>query len=352
MPGGETANPLNAPQNSRESLLRVLFIGEQPERAAPFRTLAAALGRYGIAAEFAAGAEFGSTLAWIKRVRQVAALIMTRYDAPDLFHLRQIALARAAGRPIVRWWVGSDVFACLENGPIRRGAQTLDKFVTLNIAVAPHLVDELASIGIAAQFVPSVLAFNPQSIAVDSGPPPAAVLVYLPADRDYLFDEEIIRRAVEANPDLKFLVVGENHHSLAGFANVESLGWVEDMESLWQRVGGLLRITRHDGLPRMVLDALLRGKYVVYSWPLEGCFLAKTFDEVQAGLCRMRAAQEANLAGAEAVRTMLQPDPAGVYADWIRRIAARRGIGHRLRCFAAATALTGRAKFDNASGVL
>ena len=43
----------------------------------------------------------------------------------------------------------------------------------------------------------------------------------------------------------------------------------------------MLRLTEHDGMPRMVLDCLLRGKYVIFAWPCPGCWLARNEEEVQ-----------------------------------------------------------------------
>ena len=34
--------------------------------------------------------------------------------------------------------------------------------------------------------------------------------------------------------------------------------------------GCILRVTQHDGLPRMLIEGLLRGMYAIYAWPLAG----------------------------------------------------------------------------------
>src|SRR6185312_10547121 len=105
-----------------------------------------------------------------------------------------------------------------------------------NIAVAPHLVDELASAGIRAEFVPSIL--DP-SVA---GAVPARwdgqvkpVLIYMPEQRKEFYGIEVTESVIAANPDIEFIVVADDSHSLSAHSNVESLGWVADMKSIYPR---------------------------------------------------------------------------------------------------------------------
>src|SRR5205823_1878828 len=136
-------------------------------------------------------------------------------------------------------------------------------------------------------------------------PVPKSLLVYLPSSRLEHYGEPLVRRAVEANPDVEFVVVADDTHALAGYPNVRSLGWVEDMGPILGQVGGLLRLTEHDGLPRMALECLQRGKYVIYSWPCPGCWLARTPAEVQQRIEEFRQAQDINREGVAAAERML-----------------------------------------------
>ena len=57
----------------------------------------------------------------------------------------------------------------------------------------------------------------------------------------------------------------------------------------------LLRLTPHDGLPKMVLEALACGRSVVWNHPFPHCTLARTDAEVEAALIeqgRRRSPQE------------------------------------------------------------
>jgi hypothetical protein len=307
-------------------LRRVVLVGEEPVRSAPLLSLAKALRRMDIAAAFSARAEKTSNRAWLRLAGASDALVLVQYWDPDIHLRRQFQLARLCGCVAVRWWVGTDVLQCLRSGSMAAAARTLDAAIDLNIAAAPHLVDELATIGITAAHVPSVCELP----ALDEAPPPAlprAVLVYLPTDRQDFYGRAATVAAIEANPDLRFVVVGDEAHSLAGHANVTSLGWVEDMDGLWSEIGVLLRLTEHDGLPRMVLEALARSRHVIYAWPLAGCWQARTQADVQQHLARFRAAGPNHEGRAVAAQIGAQAGD-----QFVAAVADRRtGLGPRAR---------------------
>ncbi|MEO6209544.1 MAG: hypothetical protein ABIQ10_05385 [Gemmatimonadaceae bacterium] len=239
---------------------------------------------------------------WLRVLRSAEAIVIVRYHEIPTYFLSQLAMAVALDVPIIRWWVGSDVLNVLEREDVRRTALRLDSIVSTNIAVAPHLVSELASVGISAELVPSpldpVLATSEVAAPVDEVRP---ILTYLPGKRKEFFGFEIIEHVVKANPDLHFIVVADHTHALASHPNVESLGWVDDMRALYARAGCILRITEHDGLPRMLIEGMLRGMYAIYSWPLEGAWQARTREEVQTALERYRGASMPNVLGREAM---------------------------------------------------
>ncbi len=138
---------------------------------------------------------------------------------------------------------------------------------------------------------------------------PRPILIYMPGWRKDFYRFDLMDPVIASNPDLEFIVVADQSHSLAIYPNVESLGWVDDMRSLYNRVGGVLRITAHDGLPRTLMEALLRGLYAIYSWPLDGCWLARTPEEIAFALARYRRMRQPNLEGREAVLAMLRTRP-------------------------------------------
>lgn len=338
LPNAQGLRP--APAHKESAFLKVVFVGEQPAKSAPTLTLCSALHRrFGWTSEFSRGAENSDGMAWLSLVRRADAIVMISYSGPSAYVLRQLALAAAIGVPVIRWWVGSDVLRAIEDPGAASCARALSRVASAQVAVAPHLVDELRCIGIDARFIASPPSGWPSA---RTGEPPApsrrALLVYLPTARLDFYGAAAVRFAAEAHPGVEFVIVADESHSLGELPNVRSLGWVEDLEPVWEQVGGLLRITRHDGMPRMVLDALLREKHVIYSWPLAGCVLARSPSEIDGAIARFADRADSNRAGPSAAAEILAPDPAESFGALL--LDAMRGTRMRMRAKGAEVTLT------------
>lgn len=305
-------------------------------KSAPSLTLARVLHGLGLPTAFVSVRDL-RRLDWVRSLASVQAIVVVAYWAIDVYELSQLATAAALGVPIIRWWVGSDVLNALTDDNTRKSALQLDRIVSANVAVAPHLVAELSTAGIHARFVPSIL----DPVAVDAQPVPwregiKPILVYLPTTRKDFYGMQTVEPAIKSNPDLQFIVIADESHSLAGYRNVESVGWIDDMTTVYPRAGCVLRITAHDGLPRMLMEALLYGLYAIYSWPLTGCWLARTQPEISAALSKYRGTTAPNFAGRTAVLDMLAEHPDRMMSDIITGTVAslmtrRRGIGLAIR---------------------
>jgi hypothetical protein len=287
----------------------VVIVGEKPIMSAPTLTLSKALARVGVKVRFA-DANALPRAAWIRLLRSAKAVLLLSYGEVTGYVLSQLATAVAMGVPVVRWWVGTDVLNVITREDLQRNAARVDRIISTNVAAAPHLVDELGTVGVRAQYVPSVIDADITGIPVmewtgETRP----VLVYMPESRKDFFGIDVIEPVIAANPDLEFLVVADDSHSLAIYPNVESFGWVSNMQHLYERAGCILRITAHDGLPRMLIESLVRGAYAIYSWPLHGCWEAHTSEEVNQALVDYRAAREPNLEGRRAMLQMLRERP-------------------------------------------
>lgn len=288
----------------------VVVIGEKPKIPAPSFTLSKSLARLGVGTRFASPNEM-SRVEWMRLLKGAGAIVIVSYTELGGYLMSQLATAVALSVPIVRWWVGSDVLTAISTERGKRHALSIDWIVSRNVAVAPHLVDELASVGIRAHYVPSVIDSDMSSIVMaDWAHGTKPVLLYLPGSRKKFYGIDKLEPVVARNADLTFIVVGDDTHSLASYPNVESLGWVADMSNLYLRAGCVLRITEHDGLPRMLIEAMLRGLYAIYSWPLAGTWLARTPEEIDVALARYRLAMRPNLEGRLAMLSLLgeQPD--------------------------------------------
>lgn len=277
-----------------------ILFGEAGITSAPSLSARELLVEMGWSAEL--GTIPGSALECLHLARRFDYAIYIDYGMPSAWLVRQFAIMALLGVRIIRWWVGSDVLYLLDDVPTSRRSQQLDRHVSANFCVSSHLTHELRKANIESVQIPIVpSSLPPLDKYWDSGLA-RSVLVYLPKNREEFYGAKVLDRLVADNPATEFILVSNDGARYRGHPNVVGLGWVDDMEQVYSRAGSLLRLTSHDGLPRMVIEALARGKYVVYSWPFDGCSLAKTYEEAGSALKYIARATEVNSEGAAIAR--------------------------------------------------
>lgn len=198
-------------------------------------------------------------------------------------------------KPVVIHWVGTDVL--IAAGEHARG--NLSRRVVARAAHwcdTPWLVGELADIGITATYVALPVA------NLSKGPPAPLpdgfrALMYLPVDAfdREVFDMETILRLPSAFPAVEFVLIPSPGETLPGPLprNLDARDWVTDMDALYASVSCYIRLTHHDGMPFTVLEALSRGRHVIFTHPMAGTRAAAGFDAVSAAIRELLAAHGA-----------------------------------------------------------
>ncbi|MBV8148858.1 MAG: glycosyltransferase [Candidatus Eremiobacteraeota bacterium] len=272
-----------------------------------------------------------STLRAFFAVRRADLLISFGGPGPSVA-LAEAALGRSV--PVLVVWAGSDVLIAAEN-PFdlavtkRRGYE--------NVAVAPWLVDELATLGITA----SPLAVGAVRAVERIAPFPKSfrVLTYLPEPRRIFYGEERVYAIARQMPEVQFTVLGPGRRNASAPPNVSFTGYVDDVPTHIDESAVLLRLTQHDGASILVLEALARGRHVVWTHDCPGvCRVADTAQALSA-LNRLyerhcNGELEPNTAGHDFVRDNFAPkDVAQRFEAHIDRIceAKRRGTNGRRR---------------------
>ena len=235
---------------------------------------------------------------------------------------RPHALLTIAPRPCVIHWTGSDVLYAKQAMAQGNAVSRLRDGCT-HWAGAPWLGEELAAIGVRAEWVPHSTVDAPDTV-----PPlpdgPFTVLAYLRAGREAFYGAAAVRRVAASLRDAQVVVAGCDRLDGAP-ANVRCLGWVEDMAPVYARCHALLRMTEHDGLAFMVQEALAYGRYAVWNHPFPNAIEAADAEAACFHLGELATRHQSgsltpNVAGAEHVREHY--NPARIRTDIRRRLAA------------------------------
>lgn len=218
------------------------------------------------------------------------------------------------GKPVVFHWVGTDVLFGIKKARklTKLGADPKNlvkgllfdflrgKFV--HWTVAPWLGEELSAVGISSKVVPLVSPLVDASIV--PLPEDFTVLAYLPDARSGFYGADVVYELAKLNPDVRFIIVA-TEQSPKDLPNVEARGWVDPptMNEIYIQSSCLLRLVEHDGLPRMVLESLARGRYVIWSYAFPYVHQVRTLAQAQEALEQVKGETEPNVEGARYVHT-------------------------------------------------
>jgi hypothetical protein len=306
-----------------------IFIGDDGSKSSPLHTWASALRRAGANCDFVDPATLDAW-SWAKTLRRCRAIIYQGYrSTPKGYLLRQLAIATTLGVPIIRKWSGTDVLLNLDSEEIRQSTLDFNALVSNNIT-SEHkgLVAELHSIGIHTTLVPQVLT-EPVFTEHTYGPAiPSRVGIYLPNTRFDFYNGQVMEQVIGRNPDISFVVVADESHHFERFPNVDSLGWVDDMSIFWDKIGLLLRITKHDGFARSIVEALSRERYVIHNYPVGPIWLARDSGEINRALRRFKATTTPNTSGKRRLLGQLGSHPESVLLRKI--LETKPGLRNRL----------------------
>ena len=184
-------------------------------------------------------------------------------------------LAKIFNKKVISHWIGTDVLLAKEN----KNFNKVLKYIDCNLTCSPVLKEELKEIGINAIEMPIVPNWNNTNYS--ELPVKHSVLVYMPEKKEEFYGLKYVKYAAETYPELKFYIVA-NDNDILNLKNVQFLGRIshEKMEKLYDKITILLRMPKHDGLSLMLLEALIKGKEIIYSYKFPYTQYASSEEEV------------------------------------------------------------------------
>jgi hypothetical protein len=226
---------------------------------------------------------------------------------------------RVCGKKLVFHWIGTDVQTLLTYA--KDGRNRLLAFyrraASVHFADSPKLIDELDSVGIKAK----LFRLLPSHVLGDllPLPPKHAVLTYWAPARRKFYGGDIVDSLAREFGDVDFYVAGSDGAEETRLPNLHYLGFVENMEDVYKKVGILLRISEHDSLSAMVLEMLSRGRRVICNQEFPHTHFASNLDEARKSLKECLELTSANLDGRKFVREHFNPSEEARRAAMIYR---------------------------------
>ncbi len=235
----------------------------------------------------------------------------------DIYHelfgyaaTKRYIICKLLGRKTICHWTGSDVLLALKS-PER--ARFTAKFVDLQLVAYHNLINELHPLGI--QAIEWVLpTLNIENARIYPLPDQFTILAYLPAKNHAFYGSEIIFRLAQELDQINFIILTGGSHDFPPQKNIHYYGWValEDwplqIEKIYQQTSLLIRATPHDSSALMVIEALARGRQVIFSaYPREYCHYATDYHSIKDKVLALQNNIQPNQEGSKYVREKYQP---------------------------------------------
>ena len=195
---------------------------------------------------------------------------------------RVFDLAFKLNKKVMMTWVGTDVTKTKQLSDVN---QTYLKRAE-HYCEVEWIQEELKELNIDAEIL-NFFNFRDEKPSVVENGDQFQVLTYISKNREKYYGWDEIMSAARKHSDITFTVVGTDGLEDAP-ANVKCLGWVKDMDALFEKAHCTIRFVEHDGLSGFVLESLFRGKQVLYSEPLKNCVQVNSAAEISTALTDLK----------------------------------------------------------------
>lgn len=221
--------------------------------------------------------------------------------------LRSLVAFRARGCHLVLHWIGTDYRRLRDWGAAsqRAALAVLAALGPTHLIDSPELAADLAKFGIQGEIVRLV----PRAASAELMPLPSrpAAMAYWADGRADFYGRPIIYALARRWPNVPFRIVGPSERDPSAPSNVEFLGFRKDLGPVYADTSVLIRVLEHDSISAMVLEALARGRDVIYSRVFPGTRNATDEAGAVAAMEQHLAEYRLNTAGAGFVREEFAP---------------------------------------------
>ena len=209
-----------------------------------------------------------------KKLKQ-ADILYNVFTSPYFY--KKARIANIARKPVVTHWIGSDARYAAE-GKTDLG---MLKGVQIHVSCFKPLQEQLQHLGIETEIVP-IVPFN-LKFDINKMPKSHAVLIYMPKGVESDYGYEYICKVFPKYPELSFYIVANDDKAkFNAYPNVKVLGrlTLDEMEKLYDEVSIIIRMHVNDGLSMSVLEALAKGKKVIWDYDFPYCLPGKNDEQI------------------------------------------------------------------------
>lgn len=199
---------------------------------------------------------------------------------------KKMKLAHLLRKKVVCHWIGTDVRIAAEGRINLKRFQGMD----CHLSCFEPLQKQLFENGIKSMVVP-IVPFK-MSFEISGMPRAHRVLIYMPKNKESEYGYKEILPVIKEFKNIQFdIVANDDRSKFVGLENVKLWGWVdlETMEKIYNDISIVLRIHVNDGLSMSVLEAMAKGKKIIWNCDFKHCLPGKNTKEITESLVKLLA---------------------------------------------------------------
>jgi glycosyltransferase involved in cell wall biosynthesis len=217
------------------------------------------------------------------------------------YELKVYLLAKLFQKKIVTHWIGTDAYLATNHFKFKIYARICNLLTDKQLVVSSHLKEEIATIGIKDIVVIPILPkfISSEISTIEHKNERFTILSYIiPNGFDFYGGTEILNLA-KIFPDMDFWILAGDFSSKTSLKNVKFLGLIppNEMDSIYDKCHVLLRYVKHDGMPKMLIEALQKGLQVVYNFPFPHTHYCTSFEQIESKLYELNEKYRINFEG-------------------------------------------------------
>lgn len=223
---------------------------------------------------------------FINKVKGVISILLSKkifIIGGEIYKSKIMDISLFFNKEIYIEWAGSDVLKAkkfFEKGMINKNYI----YKPVHFSESKWIQCELREIGIETKLCKASLCNieknNKDNIEFLTNNKSIIAFTYLGKNRENFYGLDNIIKLAEKFPNVKFRVCGTDGENLVHLNNIEYLGWINNVNEELDNCNIFLRLIEHDGLSNTVLEALSKGKFVIYSYPFDYCETYKNDNEL------------------------------------------------------------------------
>lgn len=217
------------------------------------------------------------------------------------YEVKVYLLAKLFRKKIVTHWIGTDAFLATTHFKFKCYSRICNLLTNKQLVVSSNLKEEIESIGIKESVVVPILPkfISSELSTMEQKNDRFTILCYIIQNEfDFYGGNEILELA-KIFPDMEFWILSGDFSNLTALKNVKFLGFIspDKMNSIYEKCHVLLRYVKHDGMPKMLIEALQKGLQVIYNFPFSFTHYCTSLEQMKGKLYEIKENYQINSEG-------------------------------------------------------